>query len=44
MPITGAIPEWMLSAVAVTTVFTAMFDLGIAMVPGEFAGSCSDRV
>lgn len=36
MPITGVVPEWLLSAVAIATVFTVMFDLGLAIVPGEF--------
>lgn len=36
MPITGAVPEWLFSIVAVATVFTVMFDIGLAIVPGEF--------
>jgi len=36
MPVTGVIPEWLLSSVAIVTVFTIMFDLGLALVPGEF--------
>jgi predicted Na+-dependent transporter len=36
MPVTGPIPDWLLSAVAIATVFAVMFDLGLAMVPGEF--------
>ena len=36
MPVTGVIPEWLLSAAAIATVFTIMFDLGLAIVPGEF--------
>ena len=36
MPVTGAVPDWLLSAVAVATLFTIMFDLGLAIVPGEF--------
>ncbi len=36
MPITGVVPEWLLSAVAVATLFTIMFDLGLAIVSGEF--------
>jgi BASS family bile acid:Na+ symporter len=35
MPITGIVPEWMLSLVAIATVFTVMFDLGLAIEPGE---------
>ncbi|MGA8051871.1 MAG: hypothetical protein WCA09_16950 [Burkholderiales bacterium] len=30
------IPEWVLSAAVVATVFTIMFDIGLAIVPGEF--------
>jgi bile acid:Na+ symporter, BASS family len=33
---TGVVPEWLLSAVAVATLLTIMFDLGLAIVPGEF--------
>lgn len=36
MPIEGAIPGWLLSAAAAATLFVVMFDLGIAIVPGEF--------
>jgi BASS family bile acid:Na+ symporter len=36
MPVTGVIPEWLLSAAAIVTVFTIMFDLGLAIVPSEF--------
>jgi BASS family bile acid:Na+ symporter len=36
MPITGVVPEWLLSIVAVATLFTIMFDLGLAIEPGEF--------
>ena len=36
MPIEGPIPGWLLSGVAITTVFTVMFDLGLAIVPGDF--------
>ncbi|MBL0141646.1 MAG: hypothetical protein IPP91_06155 [Betaproteobacteria bacterium] len=36
MPLGSAIPEWAFTAVAVVTVFTVMFDLGLAIVPGEF--------
>jgi bile acid:Na+ symporter, BASS family len=38
MPVTGVVPELVFSAVAVATVFTIMFDLGLAIVPGEFRG------
>jgi BASS family bile acid:Na+ symporter len=35
--LTGVVvPEWLLAAVAVATLFTIMFDLGLAIVPGEF--------
>jgi bile acid:Na+ symporter, BASS family len=36
MPVTGVVPEWLLSAVAIATVFTIMLDLGLAIVPSEF--------
>lgn len=36
MPVTGVVPDWLLSAVAVATLFAVMFDLGLAIVPGEF--------
>lgn len=36
MPITGAVPAWLFSTVAAATLFTIMFDLGLAIVPGEF--------
>jgi bile acid:Na+ symporter, BASS family len=36
MPITGLIPDWIFSPVAIATLFTIMFDLGLAIVPGEF--------
>ena len=36
MPITGLVPDWLFSIVAAATVFTVMFDLGLAIVPGEF--------
>jgi bile acid:Na+ symporter, BASS family len=36
MPIAGLIPDWILSPVAIATIFTIMFDLGLAIVPGEF--------
>ncbi len=33
---TGIVPDWLFTAVAVATVFTIMFDLGLAIVPAEF--------
>jgi predicted Na+-dependent transporter len=36
MPISGPVPEWLLSAVAAATLFAVMFDVGLAIVPGEF--------
>jgi bile acid:Na+ symporter, BASS family len=36
MPITGIVPGWLFSIVAAATVFTVMFNLGLAIVPGEF--------
>ena len=36
MAITGPVPDWLLSAVAAATLFAVMFDLGLAIVPGEF--------
>ncbi len=30
------VPEWLLSAYALATVFTVMFDVGLGIVPGEF--------
>ena len=33
---TGIVPDWLFTAVAAATVFTIMFDLGLAIVPGEF--------
>ena len=36
MPIAGIVPDWLFTAVAVVTVFTIMFDLGLTIVPGEF--------
>jgi predicted Na+-dependent transporter len=36
MPIEGPVPGWALSIVAAVTLFTIMFDLGLAIVPGEF--------
>ncbi len=38
MPVTGVIPEWLLSLAAIVTVFTIMFGLGLAIVPSEFRG------
>ena len=36
MPIEGPVPGWVLSIVAGATLFAVMFDLGLAIVPGEF--------
>ena len=36
MPIAGVVPQWLLSAMAATTVFTIMFDLGLAVGPTDF--------
>jgi BASS family bile acid:Na+ symporter len=36
MPISGPVPDWLLSVVAAATLFAIMFDLGLAIVPGEF--------
>jgi len=36
MPIDGPIPGSVLTFVAAATLFTVMFDLGLALVPGEF--------
>ena len=36
MPSGGLVPDWLLSLVAATTIFAVMFDLGLAIVPGEF--------
>jgi len=36
MPISGPVPDWLLSIVAAATLFAIMFDLGLAIVPGEF--------
>ena len=33
---TSIVPDWLFTAVAAATVFTIMFDLGLAIVPGEF--------
>jgi BASS family bile acid:Na+ symporter len=36
MPVDGPVPGALLSLVAAATLFTIMFDLGLALVPGEF--------
>jgi BASS family bile acid:Na+ symporter len=36
MAIESVVPAWLFSVVAAATVFTIMFDLGLAIVPGEF--------
>jgi bile acid:Na+ symporter, BASS family len=36
MPLDGLVPQWLFTIVAATTVFTIMFDLGLAIEPGEF--------
>ncbi len=36
MPIEGPVPGVVLSVAAAATLFTVMFDLGLALVPGEF--------
>jgi bile acid:Na+ symporter, BASS family len=36
MPLTGPVPEWLLSVTAAATLFTVMFDLGLTIVPSEF--------
>ncbi len=36
LPIAGVIPEWALALVAVATIFTLMFQLGISVAPGEY--------
>ena len=36
MPITGVVPDWLLFAVGVATLFAIMLDLGLAIMPGEF--------
>jgi BASS family bile acid:Na+ symporter len=36
MPLDGPIPQWLFTTVAAATVFTIMFDLGLAIVPREF--------
>jgi len=35
MPTTGPVPHWLFSIVAAATIFTIMFDLGLAIVPAE---------
>jgi hypothetical protein len=32
----GVVPDWLLSLAAAATVYTIMFDLGLAIEPGEF--------
>ncbi len=32
----GIVPDWLFAAVAAATLFVVMFDLGLAIVPGEF--------
>ena len=34
--VAGIVPDWLFSIVAVATVFTVMFDIGLAIVPGDF--------
>lgn len=36
MPVTGPIPEWLLTAVAAATIFTVMFGIGLGVVLREF--------
>ena len=36
MPIDGPVPGWILSLVAAATLFVIMFDVGLAIAPGEF--------
>ena len=36
LSIAGVIPEWALTGVAVATIFTLMFHLGITVAPGEY--------
>jgi bile acid:Na+ symporter, BASS family len=36
MPVTGPIPEWLLTVVAAATIFTVMLDVGLGVVLGEF--------
>jgi len=35
----GLVPEWMVSAFAVATVFVVMFDLGLGMAPADFVSA-----
>jgi BASS family bile acid:Na+ symporter len=35
MPLAGPVPDWLLKIVAAATIFTIMFDLGLAIVPAE---------
>lgn len=34
----GIVPDWLFATAAAATVFAIMFDLGLAIVPGEFRG------
>ena len=36
MPVTGPIPEWLLTAVAAATIFTVMLDVGLGVMLREF--------
>ena len=36
MLISGPVPDWLFSIAVAITVFTVMFDLGLAIVPCEF--------
>ena len=36
MPIAGVVPDWLFTIVALATIFTVMFDIGLAIVPSEF--------
>ena len=36
MPLAGNVPDWLFSLVAAVTVFTLMYGIGLALVPGEF--------
>ena len=36
MPVTGVVPDWLFSTVAVATIFSVMFSIGLATAPGEF--------
>ena len=35
MPLAGNVPHWLFSMVAAVTVFTLMYGIGLALVPGE---------